>query len=278
MVPPISLSCDGSQRPTSETLVRRLAANLAHNLNNALTGTIGYLELALREAEPHSRQQDHLQRSLSCSFRVAEMVRRILAFAYQPTSQTQSTRVSLRQVAEHVGHALRDPQTGTVPSVSVQAESDGWILASTTLVHLAVDQLISNALEAMPASGTLAIRVWDEGTTRCLSVADTGGGMSAEVQGHLFEPFFTTKFSGHLGLGLALSRDVVAALGGSIRVISSEGAGTTVVLAFPSAEQTPLSDLPIDERISLLAPGRLHRHTGPHFVPALPAETTTYAS
>lgn len=277
MVPPISLSRAATQQPTSETLVRRLAANLAHNLNNSLTGAIGYLELALREAEPDSRLQDHLQRSLSCSFRVAEMVRRILAFAYQPVGQTQSVLISLRHVAEQVGHALRDPQAGTVPSIAVQAEADGLILAHATLLHLAVDQLINNALEAMPASGTLTIRVWDEGTNRCLSVADTGGGMSAEVQGHLFEPFYTTKFSGHLGLGLALSRDVVAALGGSIRVISTEGAGTSVVLVFPSAEQTRRGEVPMDERISLLAPGRLHRYSGPHFVPAPPPDASAYA-
>ena len=87
--------------------------------------------------------------------------------------------------------------------------------------------------------GTLTLRAWDEGPRRCLSVADSGYGLSAEVRRHLFEPFFTTKSFGHLGLGLALCRDVIATQGGALHVTSAERQGTTVTLSSP-----PPADLP----------------------------------
>jgi signal transduction histidine kinase len=87
--------------------------------------------------------------------------------------------------------------------------------------------------EAMPGGGTLILRAWDEGPRRCLSVSDTGPGLGAEVRRNLFEPFFTTKSFGHLGLGLALCRDVLEAQGGALHVTSPEGQRTTVTLSFP---------------------------------------------
>ncbi len=81
----------------------------------------------------------------------------------------------------------------------------------------------------------MTLRTWQHGETCCISVADTGEGMSPDAQAHLFEPFFTTKYSGHLGLGLAICRGLVEAHGGSVRVESVPGSGTVVTLAFPRA-------------------------------------------
>ncbi len=88
----------------------------------------------------------------------------------------------------------------------------------------------------MPERGTVALRAWDDGHRRCLSVADSGHGLGAEVRGHLFEPFFTTKSFGHLGLGLSLCRDVIEAHGGAVHLAGSDGGGTTVTLSFPPQE------------------------------------------
>ena len=102
-----------------------------------------------------------------------------------------------------------------------------------------LEQVVSNAIEAMPDGGTLTLRVWDEEHRRCLSVADSGPGLAAEVRRHLFEPFFTTKSFGHLGLGLSLCRDVIEAQGGALHIASIEGHGTTVTLSFPPTENRP---------------------------------------
>jgi signal transduction histidine kinase len=261
----------GPAGPSGEPGLRRLAASLAHNLNNTLTGVIGYLELALREAPSAGPLHEHLQRSLSCSHRIAEMVRRVVAFAFQPAGQGRLEPVSLRRTGEQLARSLREPASPGL-SVAFEAETDGLVRSNRPLLALVLDQLVSNALEAMPQGGSLTLRVWEDGPRRCLSLTDTGPGMSAEVQARLFEPFFTTKFSGHLGLGLALSRDVVQALGGAIQVVSVEGRGTTVTLAFPAVGQVHREDLPIDERLSqLLLSGRSVRPAGPHFSRTQPA-------
>lgn len=268
MVPLFSLSAAGPNRAASELGLRRLAANLAHNINNTLTGVIGYLELALRETLPESSTREHLQRSLTCSHRMAEMLRRILAFAFHAASAGGLVPVSLRRVTEQLAASVGAPGL----TVVVRAEAEGLIRANTPLLLMALDQLISNALEAMPDGGTLTIRVGEADGRPTWSISDTGRGMSAEAQAHLFEPFFTTKITGHLGLGLALSRDVVEAMGGSIGIVSREGEGTTVTLSFPPAEPARRPELPIDERIGRLLSGRLTRPAGPHFRLGPPAE------
>src|SRR5229473_2447102 len=83
-VPPASAeaAADGGH----DLLLRQLAASLAHNVNNALTGVVGYLELALAQAPPESALAAHLHSSLSCAFRAAAVVRQIVAFAARPST------------------------------------------------------------------------------------------------------------------------------------------------------------------------------------------------
>jgi signal transduction histidine kinase len=267
-----SVSVNGHARLSGESGLRRLAGNLAHNINNTLTGVVGHLELALRETRPGTSLHEHLQRSLSCAHRIAEMVRRIVAFAFQPSGHGTLIPLTLRHLAEHIVRELR-PVPGT--TISIQPESDGRIRSSQPLLLLVLDQLVSNSLEAMPQGGTLAIRIWEDSPCCCLSITDTGQGMSAAVQAQLFQPFFTTKCSGHLGLGLALCRDVLEALGGGIQIASVEGQGTTVTVAFPAAEHACAEGLPIDERLGQLVSCRANHPSGPHFprspVPAVSA-------
>lgn len=272
MVPLLPSPVSGQARPAGESGLRRLAANLAHNINNTLTGVIGYLELALRETHSDSSARLHLQRSLTCSHRIAEMVRRILAFAFHPAGQGNLAPISLRRVTELLVGSIREPQFSPALTVEMTAESDGVIRANGSLLLLVLDQLISNAMEAMPGDGALTFRIWEGPDRRCLSITDNGPGMSGQVQANLFKPFFTTKCSGHLGLGLALSRDLIEAMGGSIQITSVEGQGTTVTLSFPPGEQSPHRELPVDERIGTLLSGRLSRYSGPHFS-QLPAES-----
>src|SRR5262249_46377357 len=83
------------------------------------------------------------------------------------------------------------------------------------------------------------LRAWDDGPRRCLSVGDTGHGLSAEVRRRLFEPFFTTKSFGHLGLGLALCRDVIEAQGDALHVPIAEPHGPAETLSLPPPPAPP---------------------------------------
>lgn len=230
--------------PGSAVLLRRVAAGLAHNVNNALTGVIGYLELALREAEPGTPLHARLTEGLHCALRVAERVRRIVAFARRPPAGGGAP-VCLRRAAEEA--ARRAAADCPRVTVSLHApESPCPVRADEPLLRLVLEQVVSGAAEAMPAGGSLAVRAWDEGHRRCLSVADFGPGPTSEARPHLFERFVTAKSLGHLGIGLALCRDVIEAQGGALHVAGAEGHGTTVTLSFPPPVEDATPPAPPD--------------------------------
>jgi signal transduction histidine kinase len=225
----------------SGELPRRVTAALAHNVNNALAAVIGHLELALREGDLEGLHHDRLTQALSCALRASDRVRCMVAFVRRPEASLAEA-LCLRGAAEQA--ACRAAAENPDLCVELQGpESPCPVRANETLLHLVLEQLICNAVEAMHSGGTLTLCAWDEGPRRCLSVGDTGHGLSAEVRRRLFEPFFTTKSHGHLGLGLALCRDVIEAGGGAVHVTSAEGQGTTVTLSFPPPEE-PRDPLP----------------------------------
>jgi signal transduction histidine kinase len=233
---PVAQAC-ASAAPVADAgedaVLRRLAASLAHNVNNALTGVIGYLELALSQTSPDSEVSAHLHSSLSCAFRAATAVRQIVAYAARPPSPDALAVVPLREVAQQM-LARFTPRLLPNVSVEILGESPGWVQGNAELLESTLDQLMANALEAMPDGGTLTLHLHEEGEACSLSVSDTGPGIAAEVIPHLFEPFVTTKPTGHLGLGLALCRDMVLAQRGRLQVASLAGQGTTVTLSLPS--------------------------------------------
>jgi signal transduction histidine kinase len=98
--------------------------------------------------------------------------------------------------------------------------------------------LVTNACQAMPDGGQLTIRALPVQDRVAVSVADTGCGISKESMGKVFEPLFTTKARG-IGLGLAISKDLVEANGGAIEVASGEGGtGSTFTVFMPFEEAT----------------------------------------
>jgi two-component system, sporulation sensor kinase D len=215
-----------------DQLLRRLAASLAHHVNNALTGVIGFLELGLPRCPAQTELESHLRAGLACAYQAADAVKRIVAFAFRSTEFEPPGPLSLREVAGRVAENLlgRLPRTVTVEAAG---DGPGRVWASEGLVRTVVDHLARNALEAMPRGGTLRFHVEEGPDRHRLTVRDTGEGMPPEVLAHLFEPFLTTKTTGHLGLGLVLCREMVEAQGGAIEVASGPDQGTAVALSFP---------------------------------------------
>lgn len=108
------------------------------------------------------------------------------------------------------------------------------------LLHLALSNLFTNALQAMPHGGSLRVELGRGeargGTPQArITLTDTGSGMTPEVMARMFEPFFTTKAAG-TGLGLAIVRRIVEAHHGHIEVRSTPGQGTTFSVLLPLAQ------------------------------------------
>jgi len=124
-------------------------------------------------------------------------------------------------------------------------------------IREAMLNILENALNAMPEGGRLTLHVRGDDDRAVVSIADSGRGMSPEVQRLAFEPFFTTRSSeGGSGLGLSLAQEIVHRYRGTISVTSREGVGTTFTLSFPAisvdAARTP-AFLPTLEPMRILA-------------------------
>jgi two-component sensor histidine kinase len=182
------------------------------------------------------------------------IVARFSDFARMPAPILQ--RVNLNEIIRNVVRVF-EGQFSAVgrPQITPDLHLDDSlppIQADPLLVHKVVENLVLNAMDAMPAGGTISV-----GTSRYqnavrLEVTDTGAGLTPEETKHLFTPYYTTKQHG-TGLGLAIVQSVVSDHNGTIGVESEPGAGTTIRVDLPIA---PASTLHLDSvgKISALSP------------------------
>lgn len=230
--------------------VGQLAAGIAHDFNNILTSVIGFAELARYAPGVPAPVSEDLGHIIQQGQRAARLVRQILDFARK--NIVAKRLVNLRDLLENTVSLLER----TIPEsisleLTVEAGEWGYMLnADPTQLQQALTNLAVNAADAMPRGGTLKFSLgrltltaappWPcpdlaPGDWLVLAVADTGAGMSPEVQTHLFEPFFTTKEVGQgTGLGLAQVEGIVKQHEGCIQVESQVGQGTTFTLYFPA--------------------------------------------
>ncbi|MBN1581511.1 MAG: response regulator, partial [Anaerolineae bacterium] len=241
-----------------------LAGGIAHDFNNLMTGVLGnaeMLKMDLADQEDQVDQPDRHDRiemlaAISDSARrAAKLTQQLLAYARGGKYQPQV--VDLNGIVQMILQA----QARIAPSeihVEVDAASDLWYIeADSAQMSEVVFNLFTNAVEAIESSGRIDIatgnRVVNEGEVAdlepgryvCLSVRDTGRGMSEEAQSRLFEPFFTTKFQGR-GMGLAAAYGIVTNHGGHIRVESEKGCGATFEVYLP-AIRTESAASPVEQ-------------------------------
>ncbi|MEN0085220.1 MAG: PAS domain S-box protein [Leifsonia sp.] len=209
-----------------------LAGGIAHDLNNVLTPILMAVQ-HLRDDEPDPRRRATLDAVESAAERGAGMIRQVLSFARG--AEVQHSAVDLAGLLREVGRFCGE----TLPrSIELVVDAPACLPAvsgdETELFQVLVN-LATNARDAMPDGGRLAIAAAaGDGTVR-VEVRDTGAGMDAATAGRILEPFFTTKESG-TGLGLATSAAIVKAHGGELRVDTAPGGGTAVSFALPAIE------------------------------------------
>ncbi|HEX9822624.1 MAG TPA: response regulator [Methylomirabilota bacterium] len=244
-----------------------LAAGVAHNINNRLTPVLGWTEMLLeRLAADEAIDRDELVRALRVINQGAsdsvETVRRLQDYS-RPARVRGPEGVQLRDVLEQL-LALTRPQwdneaarRGIRYEIDLKAEPAPLVLAVASEVREALLNILENALAAMPSGGRLSLHVRGEDERAVVTIADTGRGMTPEVQRLAFEPFFTTRSSeGGSGLGLSLAQEIVHRYRGAISVSSIEGVGTTFTLSFPAITveaARPPAILPSLEPMRILA-------------------------
>jgi len=222
--------------------VGELAGGVAHDFNNLLTAILGRAELLLRAETDPARAEDIrvIQRAAQDG---GETVRRILEFSRGQASE-DAGRVNVPQMVREALELTRSRwrDSAQAQGISIQVELDLQpvppIRATATECREMLTNLILNALDAMPAGGTLRLATRslpDAGPGQVeVTVADTGVGMTREILDRIFDPFFTTKKSGGSGLGLSVTYGIVQRHGGEISVASEPGRGSTFSLRFPA--------------------------------------------
>jgi two-component system, NtrC family, sensor kinase len=215
----------------------RMAASVAHEINNPLGGVLIYSHLLLEdlpESSPHSQTLKKIVRETT---RCKEIVRGLLGFARRE-QQSGRREIDLNAIVSLVLDMLHvHPSFREVERALDLSPTPLTIEGEEGPLQQAFMNVLVNAAEAMNGVGRVTIRSWADPSTRIVnvSIADTGPGIPAEHVDQLFEPFFTTKQVGHgTGLGLAIVYSVVRQHGGAVAVESKVGVGSTFTLSFPA--------------------------------------------
>ncbi|KFE68681.1 hypothetical protein DB31_7918 [Hyalangium minutum] len=215
-----------------------LAATMAHEVRNPL-GAIANCVSTLRRL-PSQRSSPPEQELLGIMSeevqRLDALIHGLLDFA-RPAQPQPRPEPLQPLVEEALSAALRSQNTGVPITVRRQvAPGLPPALVDAQQLHMALSNLFTNALQAMPVGGDLQIRIEHEqgaGASRLrLSISDTGVGMTPETQQRIFEPFFTTRAQG-TGLGLPIVRRIIESHSGDVAVESAPGLGTTFTVRLP---------------------------------------------
>ena len=212
--------------------VGRLAASLAHEINNPLQAIQNSLHLTLHQSLEEEKRRQFLEMAQQEVTRLVQIVRRMLDF-YRPSSAMRSLDVNrpVEDALAIAGKRLQQARIEVVSRLSSDLPPTRGAPNQLTQVFL---NIIINALEAMPDGGTLWVGTAHHTERRQIVVAfrDSGSGIAPEMREHMFEPFHTSKSTG-TGLGLAISYGIVERHGGMIEVESPPGAGTTFIVRLP---------------------------------------------
>ena len=212
------------------TTMGQMASGTAHHLNTPLASMLLRIRMARNSASP-TEDLNELENSVRfCQ----NFVRRLLDFSRRPESHKQPEPVA---AAIQSVIAFLKPQflaKRTVVTVDIASLNGTQVLADRNELEALLLILLSNALDAIVASGEIAVRTLCREKSVEIAVADTGPGISEADQARIFEPFFTTKPVGiGTGLGLAIANNIVHEHGGAIRVASMVGKGTTMTVELP---------------------------------------------
>ena len=235
-----------------------LAGGIAHDFGNLLTALIGNISILQMEPNLSPASVTRLETMDRIGWRARDLTQQLLIFAKGGTPEKKVIAL---------GALFREAASFAVANtpVTLRFEVDPglWpVSADEAQVIQVINNLAVNAVQAMPAGGSLVVsaanRSCDEesqspvGSSRWIEVqvADTGPGISPENLEKIFEPFFTTKQKG-TGLGLATCYSIIKSHGGRLRVDSQLGSGTTFSILLPAVEAPPPSESKADKRADM---------------------------
>ncbi|MFC1922513.1 cache domain-containing protein [Chloroflexota bacterium] len=230
-------------------LIGQLSANVAHELNNPLTGIVTFSHLILEETECDDPHRTSIEKIVGQATRCRDIIRGLLDFSRQrkPNKTLSNINTVMDQCLSFVENQALFLNIQIIKNFQ---EDLPMIVVDPSQIERVIMNMIINAAEAMDGNGKLTLATRHCPTPHCIELqfSDTGQGISEGNIDKIFDPFFTTKDVGHgTGLGLAISYGVVKAHKGIISVESEVGKGTTFFVKLPinAPDEVPENGRPI---------------------------------
>jgi CheY-like chemotaxis protein/signal transduction histidine kinase len=233
--------------------IGKLTGGIAHDFNNLLASVLSGLSLIERRAELNPSATEIVSMTRYAAEQGKQLVSRMLAFSRRQSLAPQP--VDIREMSVTLNGLLAPVLGGLVGIRWDIDDTAGFVVADPPQLELAIMNLVINARDAMPSGGTIAVSArpglpaalpgdLEPGDYAVITVADTGRGIAPELIGQVVEPFFTTKEVGKgTGLGLSTAYGFAKQSGGTLRIESRLGAGTSVEIWLPRAERFRPIDL-----------------------------------
>ncbi|WP_291398237.1 PAS domain-containing sensor histidine kinase [Devosia sp.] len=219
-----------------------MASTLAHELNQPLASIANYVQgcaLMLDQVgeEYAVKMRGALTEAAKQALRAGEIIRHLREFVTHGNTEKQPEDVK-RLVEEAGTLALIGSRQGGVRSTFDFGSGDTRVLVDRVQIQQVLTNLMRNAVEAMKDSEVkeLSVSTRKEGHSVVVQVADTGPGIDDDLAAHLFQPFVTTKANG-MGIGLSISRRIIASHGGAITVARNDRGGATFTFDLPIVEE-----------------------------------------
>jgi two-component system NtrC family sensor kinase len=227
------------------TSLGRMAAGVAHEINNPLAGVLIYADMLMKEIGGNQQWRQDLEEIISQTLRCKQIVARLLEFSRQ--SLDERIFFDVNEIIGHCVELLQHQSLFHNVEIIQDLESDlPQILGNPGELEQVFTNLMINGADAMDGTGKITIisRSEPEAKKVLLEFSDSGPGIPLEIRGKIFEPFFTTKPVGvGTGLGLSVVYGVIQRHGGSIETESPPDGGTTFIIRLPLETPQVASDV-----------------------------------
>jgi len=207
-----------------------MLAGVAHEIRNPLGGIEIFTGLLADELKPDSEQRELLAKISNEVQNLKQIVKQFIDFAYP--LKTRKEKLKIAGIMDEILPSLEPKINSNGIRMTVSGDGDLAVKADREQLKRALENIVLNAVQAMPRGGDLEINWGRNGKEVFIAVKDTGNGIPPDLQRKIYNPFFTTKERG-CGLGLAITKKIVEGNGGRIEVESEPGKGSTFTIRFP---------------------------------------------
>jgi C4-dicarboxylate-specific signal transduction histidine kinase len=219
-------------------MIGKLAAGVAHELNNPLDATLRCVRLTRERVKADAEASEYLELAHAGLTRMADIVQSLLTFSRN--AAVEQAPQALASLVEEAVNQVSMAMAHAAPRVVRRLDDEAARLQVPRGMHQVLTNLLRNAFDAVGTDGEVRVIAALDGEKLEVRVEDDGPGIAPDVMPRVFEPFFTTKEPGKgTGLGLPISARLVEKFGGTIRIECPDEGGTVVTVSLPAAHYVP---------------------------------------